>query len=292
MPMDLAPTERAAALRDDLLAFMDSHVLPAEPVYERQIAEGGHPHQLPPVVEELKSEARRRGLWNLFLPDERWGAGLSNLDYAHIAEITGRSPDLAPEAINCSAPDTGNMEVLAAFGTPEQQERWLVPLLEGEIRSCFAMTEPAVASSDASNIAGAIRREGDEYVIDAHKWFITGAADERCKVALVLGRSDPDGPRHAQHSIVLVPMDAPGVTVVRNMEVFGYTDQHGHVELHLEGVRVPAANLVGEEGGGFAIAQARLRPGPLHHCMRAIGMAERALDAMVERARTREAFGR
>jgi acyl-CoA dehydrogenase len=289
--MDLAPSERAAALRDDLLAFMASHVVPAEAVYERQIAEGGDPHKLPPVVEELKAEARRRGLWNLFLPDERWGAGLSNLDYAHLAEITGRSPDIAPEAINCAAPDTGNMEVLAMFGTPEQQERWLLPLLEGEIRSCFAMTEPAVASSDASNISGSIRREGDEYVIDAHKWFITGAADERCKIALVLGRSNPDGPRHAQHSIVLVPMDAPGVSVVRNMQVLGYTDQHGHVDMRFEGVRVPASNLIGEEGGGFAIAQARLGPGRIHHCMRAIGMAERALELMVDRARTREAFG-
>src|SRR3954454_2336016 len=188
--MDLAPSPRAGALRDDLLAFMDSHVYPAEPVYERQIVEGGDPHALPPVVGELKAEARKRGLWNLFLPDERWGAGLSNLDYAHIAEITGRSPHIAPEVLNCGAPDTGNMEVLSMFGTPEQQERWLVPLLEGEIRSCFAMTEPAVASSDAGNIAGTISREGDEYVVDAHKWYITGAADERCKVALVLGVSD------------------------------------------------------------------------------------------------------
>src|SRR3954462_15467403 len=291
MPMDLAPSERAAALRDDLIAFMDSHVYPAESSYEHQIAEGGDPHKLPPVIEELKAEARRRGLWNVFLPDERWGAGLSNLDYAHLAEITGRSPDIAPEALNSAAPDTGNMEVLAMFGTLEQQERWLVPLLEGEIRSCFAMTEPEVASSDATNISGAIRREGDEYVIDARKWFITGAADERCKVALVLGRSDPDGPRHAQHSIVLVPMDAPGVTVVRNMQVFGYTDQHGHVELLLEGVRVPASSLVGEEGGGFAISQARLGPGRIHHCMRAIGVAERALELLVQRALQRSTFG-
>ena len=288
MPMDLAPSERAAALRDDLLAFMDSHVYPAEAAYEHQIEEGGDPHKLPPVVEELKAEARKRGLWNLFLPDERWGAGLSNLDYAHLAEVTGRSPHIAPESLNCGAPDTGNMEVLTMFGTPEQQEQWLVPLLEGEIRSCFAMTEPEVASSDATNISGSIRRESDEFVIDTRKWFITGAADERCKIALVLGRSDPDGPRHAQHSIVLVPMDAPGVTVVRNMNVFGYTDQHGHVELLMEDVRVPASNLVGEEGGGFAIAQARLGPGRIHHCMRAIGMAERALDLMVDRARTRE----
>jgi acyl-CoA dehydrogenase len=289
--MDLAPSERAAALRDDLLAFMDSHVYPAEPVYERQIHEGGDPHKLPAVVEELKAEARRRGLWNLFLPDERWGAGLSNLDYARIAEITGRSPELAPEALNCAAPDTGNMEVLTMFGTPEQQEQWLVPLLEGEIRSCFAMTEPAVASSDASNIAGTITREGDEFVVDTRKWFITGAADERCKIALVLGVSDPDAAKHARHSIVLVPMDAPGVTVVRNMEVFGYADQHGHCEVSFEGVRVPASNLVGEQGGGFAIAQARLGPGRIHHCMRAIGMAERALELLVDRAASREAFG-
>src|SRR3712207_3684161 len=204
MPTVPAPSERAAALRDDLLAFMDAHVYPAEPVYERQIEEGGDPHKLPPVVEELKAEARRRGLWNLFLPDERWGAGLTNLDYAHLAEVMGRSPHLAPEATNCGAPDTGNMEVLSMFGTPEQQERWLVPLLEGEIRSCFAMTAPAVASSDATNISAAIRREGDEYVIDAHKWWITGAADERCKVALVLGRTSTEGHRYGQHSIVLV----------------------------------------------------------------------------------------
>src|SRR4051812_47955241 len=289
--MDLAPSERAGALRDDLLAFMDSHVYPAEPVYERQIEEGGDPHRLPPVVQELKAEARRRGLWNLFLPDARWGAGLSNLDYAPLAEITGRSPHIAPEALNCGAPDTGNMEVLSMFGSPEQQERWLVPLLEGEIRSCFAMTEPAVASSDASNIAGTIARDGDSFVVSARKWFITGAADARCKVALVLGLSDPDGPRHARHSIVLVPMDAPGVTVERNMEVFGYTDQHGHCEMVFDGVRVPASNLVGEEGGGFAIAQARLGPGRIHHCMRAIGMAERALELLVDRARSREAFG-
>jgi acyl-CoA dehydrogenase len=289
--MDLAPSERAAALRDDLLAFMDSQVYPSEAVYERQIEEGGDPHRLPPVVEELKAEARRRGLWNLFLPDSKWGAGLSNLDYAHLAEITGRSPHIAPEALNCGAPDTGNMEVLAMFGSPAQQDEWLVPLLEGEIRSCFAMTEPAVASSDASNIAGTIMREGDEYVINARKWFITGAADPRCRVALVLGLSDPDGPRHARHSLVLVPMDAPGVTVVRNMQVFGYTDQHGHVELVFDDVRVPATNLVGEEGGGFAIAQARLGPGRIHHCMRAIGMAERALELLVARASVREAFG-
>jgi len=289
--MDLAPSERAAVLRDELLAFMDSHVHPAEAVYERQLAGSGDPHLVPPIVHELKAEARGRGLWNLFLPDERWGAGLTNLDYAHIAEITGRSPHLAPEAINCAAPDTGNMEVLAAFGTPEQQERWLVPLLEGEIRSCFAMTEPAVASSDATNISGTIRREGDELVIDARKWFITGAADARCKIALVLGRSNPERPRHAQHSLVLVPMDAPGLTVERNLEIFGYTDQHGHCELRFDGVRVPASNLVGEPGDGFAIAQARLGPGRIHHCMRAIGMAERALELMVDRASSREAFG-
>ena len=289
--MNLEPSERASTLRDELLAFMDSHVYPAEAVYEEQVVAGGDPHALPPVVGELKAEARRRGLWNLFLPDSKWGAGLTNLDYAPLAEITGRSPHLAPEALNCAAPDTGNMEVLAMFGTPEQQDEWLVPLLEGEIRSCFAMTEPAVASSDASNIAGTIRRDGDSYVVDAHKWFITGAADSRCRVALVLGVSDPDGPRHARHSIVLVPMDAPGVTVVRNMDVFGYADQHGHCEMTFEDVRVPVSNLVGEQGGGFAIAQARLGPGRIHHCMRAIGMAERALELLVDRARARVAFG-
>jgi acyl-CoA dehydrogenase len=270
---------------------MDSHVYPAEATWHDQVVASGDPYFHPPVMEELKEAARERGLWNLFLPDDRYGAGLTNLEYAPLAEITGRS-HIAPEAINCAAPDTGNMEILAEFGTAQQRSDWLEPLLAGEIRSCFAMTEPEVASSDATNISGSIRREGDEYVIDTRKWFITGAADERCKVALVLGRSDPDGPRHAQHSIVLVPMDAPGVTVVRNMTVFGYTDQHGHVELLMEGVRVPASNLVGEEGGGFAIAQARLGPGRIHHCMRAIGMAERATDLMVDRARTREAFGR
>src|ERR687892_930858 len=223
--MDFALSARAEELCKRLEAFMDECVYPNEALYHGQIAESGDPHVHAPILDDLKVEARERGLWNLFLPHAtEWTDGLSNLDYAPLAEITGRSP-LAPEACNCSAPDTGNMEVLTMFGTPEQQEQWLVPLLEGEIRSCFAMTEPEVASSDATNISGAIRREGDEYVVDARKWFITGAADPRCKVALVLGRSSPDGPRHAQHSIVLVPMDAPGVTVVRNMEVFGYTDQ-------------------------------------------------------------------
>src|ERR687898_583173 len=257
--MDFALSPRAEELRKRLEAFMDESVYPNEALYHRQIAESGDPHLHAPILEELKAHARERGLWNLFLPHAtEWTEGLSNLDYAPLAEITGRS-HLAPEALNCAAPDTGNMELLTMFATDAQKERWLRPLLEGEIRSCFAMTEPEVASSDATNISGSIRRDGDEYVIDTRKWFITGAADERCKVALVLGRSDPDGPRHAQHSIVLVPMDAPGVTVVRNMNVFGYTDQHGHVELLMEDVRVPASHLVGEEGGGFAIAQARLQ---------------------------------
>src|SRR5829696_1973723 len=218
--MDFEYSPRTQELRENLLEFMDSHIYPAERVWHDQVVDSGDPYFHPPVMEELKQEARSRGLWNLFLPDERFGAGLTNLEYAPLAEITGRS-HIGPEALNCAAPDTGNMEVLSEFGTSEQQQQWLEPLLEGEIRSCFAMTEPEVASSDATNIQSRIERDGDEYVINGHKWFITGAADERCKVALVLGRSEPEGPRHAQHSIVLVPMDAPGVTVVRNMQVFG-----------------------------------------------------------------------
>ena len=288
--MEFTHSEKVQKLQARLSAFMDQHVYPNEQTFQREV-EAGDRWQPTRIVEELKKKARDEGLWNLFLPESQSGAGLTNLEYAPLCEIMGRV-HWSPEVFNCSAPDTGNMEVLERYGTPEHKKQWLEPLLKGEIRSCFAMTEPEVASSDATNISGAIRREGDEYVIDARKWFITGAADERCKVALVLGRSDPDGPRHAQHSIVLVPMDAEGVTVVRNMSVFGYDDQHGHVEMTFEGVRVPASNLVGEEGGGFAIAQARLGPGRIHHCMRAIGMAERALDLMVDRARTREAFGR
>jgi acyl-CoA dehydrogenase len=275
-----------------LRAFMDEHVYPAEPVYRAQRAElvaSGNRHQLPPVVEDLKAEARKRGLWNLFLPDV---SGLSNVDYAVLAEESGRSVVLAPEAMNCAAPDTGNMEVLHMFGTPEQKREWLEPLLGGEIRSAFAMTEPAVASSDATNISTRIERDGDDYVINGRKWWISGAADPRCAVFILMGKTNPDAPRHAQQSMILVPRDAPGVDVVRPLPVYGYDDQHGHCEITFTDVRVPASNLIGEEGSGFAIAQARLGPGRIHHCMRAIGMAERALELMCQRALTRVAFGR
>ncbi|MEO3785096.1 acyl-CoA dehydrogenase family protein [Actinocorallia sp. B10E7] len=290
--MDFSLSERAADHLARLQDFMDAHVYPAEAVYETQRAElaaAGRPHDLPPVVEELKTEARKRGLWNLFLPDI---SGLSNTDYATLAELTGRSPALAPEAINCAAPDTGNMEVLHMFGTEEQKERWLKPLLEGEIRSCFGMTEPDVASSDARNISTSIVRDGDEYVINGRKWWTTGAADPRCAVMILMGKTDPDAHPYMQQSMVLVPMDAPGVTIVRDLSVFGYHDQHGHCEVRLEDVRVPVSHLIGQEGGGFLIAQARLGPGRIHHSMRAIGMAERALELMCRRAASRVAFGK
>jgi acyl-CoA dehydrogenase len=288
--VDFEPSPLAREYHDRLSAFLEERVFPAEPVYDAQLAELGDPHGEPPVMDELKAEARRRGLWNLFLPHEELGAGLTNLEYAPLAELTGRSR-IAPETINCSAPDTGNMEILAMFGTPEQQEQWLHPLLEGEIRSCFAMTEPEVASSDATNIRSSIRREGDEYVIDGRKWWTSGALRRRTKVAIFMGRTDPDAPPHRQQSMVLVPMDTPGVTVHRNLEVFGFTDQEGHGEVTFEGVRVPVTNLLGEEGGGFAIAQARLGPGRIHHCMRSLGTAERALELMCRRVRDRVAFG-
>jgi acyl-CoA dehydrogenase len=290
MDFELSPT--AQDLRERLLAFMDEKVYPAEAVYRDQMAAAGDPHHHPAIIEELKADARARGLWNLFLPHKTdWTDGLSNTDYAPLAEITGRSP-LAPEALNCSAPDTGNMEILTMFGTPEQKERWLQPLLEGEIRSCFAMTEPEVASSDATNIRCEIRREGDEYVINGHKWWISGAASHRCKVAIVMGKTDPEAPIHLQQSMVLVPLDTPGVTIVRNLPVFGYEDREGHCEILFEDVRVPVSNLLGDEGGGFAIAQARLGPGRIHHCMRALGAAERALELMCRRVRDRVAFGK
>jgi acyl-CoA dehydrogenase len=279
-----------------LREFMDSHVYPAEPVYveqRRELTEAGRGHVLPPVVEDLKKEARSRGLWNLFLPDcDDPPHGLSVLDYAPLAEVMGRSPEIAPEATNCAAPDTGNMEVLHQFGSEEQQERWLRPLLAGEIRSCFGMTEPDVASSDATNIRTRIERDGGEYVINGRKWWITGAADPRCKVMILMGKTDPDANVYEQQSMVLVPMETPGVDVIRSLPVFGYQDQHGHCEIALTDVRVPVENLIGVEGSGFLIAQARLGPGRIHHCMRALGLAERALQLMCERAVSRVAFGK
>jgi acyl-CoA dehydrogenase len=290
--MDFALSAKAETLRSELESFMDDCVYPNEALHHRQIAESGNPHTHPAVLDELKVEARKRGLWNLFLPHAtEWTEGLSNLDYAPLAEITGRSP-IAPEALNCSAPDTGNMEILTMFGTEEQKERWLRPLLEGEIRSCFAMTEPAVASSDATNISLRIERDGDDYVLNGRKWWISGAARERCKVAIVMGKTDPEAPPHRQQSMILVPLDTPGLTNLRNLPVFGYQDNEGHCELVFEEVRVPADSLLGEEGGGFAMAQARLGPGRIHHCMRAIGAAERALEMMCRRVRERTAFGK
>jgi acyl-CoA dehydrogenase len=290
--MDLTLGPRAEGLRTMLTELMRERVLPAERIYTEQRQQAGDPHALPPMLEELKREARARGLWNLFLPDPRWGPGLSNVEYAPLAEITGWSPAIAPEALNCSAPDTGNMEILAEFGTAEQQERWLRPLLEGEIRSCFAMTEPDVASSDAANIRTRMERDGDTYVIEGRKWWTTGALNPRCRIAIVLGVTNPATDPHHRHSMVLVPMDTSGLRVLRGLSVFGYEDRGGHAEIVFDRVRVPASNLLGEEGQGFGIAQARLGPGRIHHCMRAIGMAERALRLMIGRTRSRVAFGR
>jgi acyl-CoA dehydrogenase len=290
--MDFALSPTAERLRDELLAFMDEHVYPTESVYREQMEEAGDPHHHPQVLEDLKVEAKKRGLWNLFLPHKtQWTDGLSNLDYAPLAEIMGRSP-LASEATNCAAPDTGNMEILTMFGTDEQKERWLHPLLEGEIRSAFAMTEPAVASSDATNISCRIERQGDEYVINGRKWWISGAASKHCKVFILMGKTDPDAPTYTQQSMVLVPVDTPGVTIVRNLPVFGYADREGHCEIDFEDARVPVSNILGQEGGGFAIAQARLGPGRIHHCMRTVGVAERALEAMCKRVQSRTAFGK
>ncbi|MEV4837740.1 acyl-CoA dehydrogenase family protein [Nonomuraea sp. NPDC049486] len=286
--MDFALSSKAQRTCDEMWDFMRSHVFPAEPVWAAYLAEHG-PHEHPPVMEDLKAEARRRGLWNLFLPKL---SGLSNVEYAAVAEISGWSPVLAPEAINCQAPDTGNMETLELFATPEQRERWLEPLLEGRIRSAFAMTEPDVASSDATNIQTRIVRDGDEYVINGRKWFITGVADARCEIFIVMGKTDPDAETYRQQSMVLVPRDTPGLTIERHLPLFGYQDQHGHSEIVFRDVRVPAANLLSGEGDGFMISQARLGPGRIHHAMRAIGMAERALALMADRAKSRVAFGK
>ncbi|MGW0735516.1 acyl-CoA dehydrogenase family protein [Streptomyces sp. NPDC002851] len=293
--MDFAFDARTEELRAKLLAFMDEHVYPAQDVMRAQHASLASPWETPPVVEEVKAEARRQGLWNLFLPDAEHGAGLTNLQYAPLAEITGRAPQLAPTALNCAAPDTGNMEVLAQFGSDEQQKQWLDPLLAGEIRSAFAMTEPEVASSDATNIETRIERDGDAYVINGRKWFISGAMNPNCRIFIVMGKTDPDGADvRRQQSMVLVPRDTPGLEVRRAMTVYGYEDHWhgGHAEVVFDNVRVPASNLIGEEGGGFAIAQARLGPGRIHHCMRLIGMAERAIELMCRRAVSRTAFGK
>jgi acyl-CoA dehydrogenase len=288
--MDFSFSERCQRYRADLLAFMDDHVYPAEESHRSQQDEYG-PTEATPTLRALKEEARSRGLWNLFLPDDEHGAGLSNADYAPLAEIMGRSIDLAPEATNCSAPDTGNMEVLHMFGSAEQKERWLVPLLEGEIRSCFSMTEPAVASSDPRNLETTIIRDGDSYVVTGTKWWSTGALSTDCKIAIVMGVTDADAPPKQRYSMILVPFDAHGVIPVRDLSVFGYHDRGGHAEVRYEDVEVPASNLISGEGDGYMIAQARLGPGRIHHCMRSIGVAERAFDLMVTRAKRRTAFG-
>jgi acyl-CoA dehydrogenase len=285
-----AISDRAADLRKQLEAFMEENIYRNEPVWEAQIR--ANRWQPAPVIEQLKVQARAAGLWNLFLPDSRRGAGLTNLEYATLCEVMGRSPH-APEVFNCSAPDTGNMEVLERYGTSEQKKTWLAPLLEGRIRSCFAMTEPDVASSDATNIRASIVRDGDSYVINGRKWWTSGAGDPRCRLAILMGRSNPDSPKHKQQSMILVPMDTPGVKIERMLEVFGYDDApHGHGEISFSNVRVPVENLLLGEGRGFEIAQGRLGPGRIHHCMRSIGMAERALQTMCRRVQARVAFGR
>ena len=288
--VDFAPSAKAQDYVARMQDFLETRIVPAEHEYEEfRRAQGYGDHVVPPVVEKLKVEARERGLWNLFLKDV---SGLSNVEYAQVAEITGRSIHIAPEAINCAAPDTGNMEVLHMFGTPEQKSQWLQPLLEGEIRSAFAMTEPDVASSDATNISTSISRDGDDYVINGKKWWISGLADPRCKILIVMGKTDFNESVHRQQSMILVPVDTPGVEVIRALPVFGYQDQHGHCEVHFTDVRVPASNLIANEGDGFMIAQARLGPGRIHHCMRSLGIAERALQLMCERAASRVAFGK
>ena len=290
--MEFTYTEKVNTLRTRLITFMEQYIYPNIQTFDDQVAASGNPHHHAEIVDELKAKAKAEGLWNLFLPDTEYGAGLTNLEYAPLAEIMGRV-GWASEVFNCAAPDTGNMEILAQFGTEEQKRTWLQPLLDGEIRSAFAMTEPAVASSDATNIQLTIRREGNEYVLNGRKWWISGAMRERCKIFIVMGKTDPDNAdRHRQQSMVLVPKNTPGVTVKRNLLVFGYADNESHCEVIFDNARVPVSNLLGEEGGGFAIAQARLGPGRIHHCMRSIGAAQYALELMCQRAATRIAFGK
>jgi acyl-CoA dehydrogenase len=290
--MDLfTGSDRAQGYVKTLTAFMDECVYPAESVYAEQMRAAGDPHHHPQILEDLKAQARERGLWNLFHPHPEWGPGLTNLEYAPLAEIMGRSPALAPEACNCAAPDTGNMEVLTLFGTEEHKQRWLEPLLAGTIRSAFAMTEPAVASSDATNIEMSMQRDGAEYVLNGRKWFASNALHQNCRVLIVMGKTDPAAAPHRQQSMMVVPIDAPGVTVVRNLPVFGYSDREGHAEITFDNVRVPLQDVLAGEGEGFAISQARLGPGRIHHCMRAIGMAERALELLCRRAESRTTFG-
>src|SRR5215207_4427481 len=285
-------SEKTRDFRERVEAFMDEFVYPNEAKYHEQLEASGSRWPVPRVMEELKAEAKSRGLWNLFLPDSDLGAGLTNLEYAPLCEVMGRIP-IAPEAFNCNAPDTGNMEVLVRYGTEEQKERWLKPLLDGEIRSCFAMTEPDVASSDATNIRARIERDGDEYVVNGRKWWSTGAGDPRCKLAIVMGKTDLEAPRHEQQSMILIPLDTPGVEIERTLPVFGYDDApHGHAEISFTDARVPASNMIWDEGKGFRIAQGRLGPGRIHHCMRLIGVSERAVELMCERVKSREAFGK
>ena len=294
--MEFSLSDKTSQYAAKLQGFMDAEVFPAEAIYHQQRLEliaSGKPHQLPAVVEDLKVKARALGLWNLFLPHSQNPAhGLSVTEYATLAEITGWSPEIAPEVINCAAPDTGNMELLDMFGSDEQKKRWLEPLLDGVMRSGFAMTEPDVASSDARNIETSIEKDGGDYVINGTKWWTTGAMDARCEILIVMGKTNPEADSHHQQSMVLVPMNTPGVKIERNLTVFGYSDQHGHAEVSFTNVRVPISNLLGDEGAGFALAQARLGPGRIHHCMRAIGMAERALSLMIKRAMARETFGK